>query len=148
MRLIDVDKLVLNYGGLSNINPYDVIAITRYFYDQIKAIPPINIPLMKWVNVKDKLPEPETEVLVMAVDNMGYATITTAMYEDGTKRTEDSKWVWDNYCAFEYDEERDTYIVSEGWWEHRHYNPDDVYNNPVDDHVTHWMPLPEPPKEG
>ncbi len=103
---------------------------------------------MEWISVNDRLPEPETEVLVMAVDNMGYATITTAMYEDGTKRTEDSKWVWDNYCAFEYDEERDTYIVSEGWWEYRHYNPDDVYNNPVDDHVTHWMPLPEPPKEG
>ena len=24
---------------------------------------------------------------------------------------------------------------------------DDVYNNAVDDTVTHWMPLPEPPKE-
>ena len=27
-------------------------------------------------------------------------------------------------------------------------NPDDVYNNPVDCAVTHWMPLPEAQEEG
>lgn len=48
---------------------------------------------------------------------------------------------------FDYDEENDQYLIPEGWWEYRHYNPDDVYNNAVDDVVTHWMPLPNPPKE-
>ena len=74
--------------------------------------------------------------------------ITTAMYEDGTIFTEDSVWNWsDIEYIGDYDEERDDWKISSGWWEGLHYNPDDVYNNVVDDEVTHWMPLPEPPKE-
>ena len=48
---------------------------------------------------------------------------------------------------FNYDEENDCCYIPEGWWEYRHYNPDDVYNNTIDDEVTHWMPLPEIPEE-
>ena len=44
----------------------------------------------------------------------------------------------------EYDEENDCYIISEGWWENRHFNQDEVYNNLIDDEVIAWMPLPEP----
>ena len=75
-----------------------------------------------WISVKDRLPECEKEVLIVT-DN---GIITTAMYEDGKMSTDDSAW---------------------NWWEYRYYNSDDVYNNCVDDKVTHWMPLPEPPKE-
>lgn len=49
----------------------------------------------------------------------------------------------DNYGT--YSEENDDYFVPKGWWENRQFTPDDVYNNPVDCAVTHWMPLPEPP---
>lgn len=44
MRLIDADKIVLDYGGLAHIHPYDFIGIAKYFADQIKAIPTITLP--------------------------------------------------------------------------------------------------------
>ena len=100
----------------------------------------------RWIPVKDRLPEAEKEVLILC--NRGRYTITTtAMYEDGTITTEDSEWNWNDASYFcEYDEENDRFIIPEGWWEYRHFNPDDVYNNAVDVPVTHWMPLPAPPK--
>ena len=94
-----------------------------------------------WISVKDRLPKPEEEVFIYTQNG----TVTTAIYEDGKMSTDDSIWCWYD-LDFVYDEENDTYLIPEGWWEYRHYNPDDVYNFAVDDVVTHWMPLPEPPK--
>lgn len=99
-----------------------------------------------WISVKERLPEPEVEVIVLAVSSNGYKTITTAMYEDGKTATDDSIWFWFE-MDFDYDEENEQYLIPEGWWEYRHYNPDEVYNNVVNDVVTHWMPLPAPPGE-
>lgn len=107
----------------------------------------------EWISVKDRLPEPETEVFIYAEVRrddkaIGHVT-TTAIYEDGTIHTEESIWNWDdiNYWGT-YDEETDDYIIPEGWWEERHYNDDDTRNLQVDDFVTHWMPLPKPPTKG
>ncbi|MCM1364943.1 MAG: DUF551 domain-containing protein [Faecalibacterium sp.] len=98
---------------------------------------------MNWISVKDRLPKPEEEVLVLAKSQRGYKTITTAMYEEGTMKVDDSAWNWED-IDFDYDEENDDYIIPCGWWEYRHYG--DALNYAVDDEVTHWMPLPEPPK--
>ena len=98
----------------------------------------------KWIPVSERLPEPETEVLVLARCYKNHI-VTTAMYEDGTKNTEDSNWWWETE-GFEYDEELDAHIIPEGWWEYKHYNGDEDHNYAIDDVVTHWMPLPEPPK--
>ena len=106
--------------------------------------------MTEWISVEDRLPEPEGEVFIFAIrngfDGQKYHIVTTAMYEDGTVSTDDSIWNWYD-LDFNYDEENDQYLIPEGWWEYRHYNPDDVYNCGVDDIVTHWMPLPELPKE-
>ncbi len=112
----------------------------------IKDAPAADVAPVGWVSVKDRLPKPETEVLAVCVRN-GYRFICPVIYEDGTELAQNSIWNWyelDNYGT--YSEENDDYFVPEGWWENRQFTPDDVYNNPVDCTVTHWMPLPEPPK--
>lgn len=75
-----------------------------------------------------------------------YLGITTAHYEDGNVFSEDSEWNWEDLPDWgTYDEERDDYRIPEGWWEYRHFNPDDDYNNKIDCPVVGWMPFP--PKE-
>lgn len=103
-----------------------------------------------WIPVTERLPDPETEVLITA--RRKYKSggcvdiITTALYEDGNMLECDSCWDWVDIDG-EYDEENDCYIIPEGWWEDRHFNPDEVYNNLADDEVIAWMPLPEPYRE-
>lgn len=54
-----------------------------------------------------------------------------------------AEWNWEDLSDWgTYDEERDDYRIPEGWWEYRHFNPDDVYNNKIDCPVVGWMPLP------
>lgn len=100
----------------------------------------------RWIPVAERLPKPETDVLAVCNRN-GYTFVIPAIYEDGKKLTRDSAWNWsDIYCYGLYDEETDDYYIPEGWWENRKFNPDDVYNNPVDCEVTHWMPMPDAPE--
>lgn len=112
--------------------------------------------LPKWIPVTKELPECEQEVLICTekklVGRDAYidSIVTPAIYEDGTMRENDSIWRWEDIDWAGWDEEEDCGIIPEGWWENRHFNPDDVYNNPVDRKVVAWMPLPEsykPPKE-
>lgn len=103
-----------------------------------------------WIPCSKKMPLVETEVFIVAKrkyrsGEVQYIT-ATAIYEDGTVLENDSCWRWENIDG-DWDEENDCYIIPEGWWENRHYNPDDVYNNAVDDEVIAWQPLPEPYKE-
>lgn len=98
-----------------------------------------------WVSVEDRLPEAETDVLI-ACDRNGYRFTCPAIYEDGKMLRQDSIWNWNDIESYDsYDEELDDYYIPEGWWENRQFNTDDVYNNPVDCSVTHWMPLPDAP---
>jgi len=114
--------------------------------EYVQNLPAADVAPVGWISVKDRLPEPETEVLAVCVRN-GYRFICPVIYEAGTTLTQDSIWNWyEVYNYGTYSEENDDYFIPEGWWEARHFTPDDVYNNPVDCAVTHWMPLPEPPK--
>lgn len=101
----------------------------------------------RWISVEDRPPEPETDVLIVCNRN-GYVFVTPAIYEDGKMLTQESAWNWSDIYGYGlYSEEDDDYYIPEGWWENRQFNPDDVYNNPVDCTVTHWMPLPGAPEE-
>lgn len=102
---------------------------------------------LRWIPVKERLPEPETEVLIVC-NRRGCRFVCPAIYEDGKMLTQDSDWNWtDLYDYGTYSEDDDDYFVPQGWWEDRQFTPDEVYNNPVDCEVTHWMPLPELPEE-
>ena len=92
-----------------------------------------------WISVEERLPECEKEVFIQTESGER----TTAIYEDGTIREEDSVWVWSELDG-EWDEERDCMIIPEGWWEYRHFNPDYVYNNIIDEKVIAWRHLSEP----
>ena len=112
-----------------------------------KDVPDTNVG--KWIPVSERLPDAETEVIVLAKRKFKGGDfryiITTALYEDGTVLENDSIWYWDDLDG-EWNEEEDCYIIPEGWWEFRHYNMDEVYNNAIDDEVIAWQPLPEPYK--
>lgn len=117
--------------------PYAVIECeTEEDYNALKQA------LQRWIPVAERMPECEKEVLIQTERGK----ITTAMYEDGKMSDDDSLWNWTD-MDFDYDEDTDTNYIPEGWWEHRHFNPDDVYNNTVDEAVICWMPLPESYKE-
>ena len=101
----------------------------------------------EWIPVTERLPEPETEVLIVC-KRRGCRFVCPAIYEDGKMLTQDSAWNWnDLYDYGTYSEDDDDYFIPQGWWEDRQFTPDDVYNNPVDCEVTHWMSLPELPEE-
>lgn len=47
-RLIDADAVILNYGGLVHISPYDFQGIAKYFAEQIAAAPTIDaVPVVR-----------------------------------------------------------------------------------------------------
>lgn len=99
-----------------------------------------------WIKCSENMPLPETEVLIVAKRKFKggdfYYIITTAIWENGTIREIDSCWNWYDIEG-EWDEEEDCYIIPEGWWEYKHYNTDECYNNEVDDEVIAWQYLPD-----
>lgn len=103
-----------------------------------------------WIYCSEKMPPVETEVYILTKRKYRSGDskyiCTMAMYEDGTVRENDSCWLWEEVDG-EWDEEEDCLIIPEGWWESRHYNPDEVYNNAVDDEVIAWQPMPEKPEQ-
>lgn len=112
----------------------------------------------RWIPCSERMPECEQEVLICTKKKMYISKnsglewyeepiITPALYEDGTMLEVNSKWRWEDIDYAGWDEEEDCGIIPEGWWENRHFNPDDVYNNIVDKEVIAWMPVPEPYRE-
>lgn len=116
--------------------------------DYIDATPTIVLEAdaQRWRNPETEPPKVETEVLVLVDCGKGYC-ITTAFYEDGTVSQYESVWQWEDVDDYGiYDEEEDLYRLPKGWWEYRHFTPEDALECPIDKPVVGWMPLP--PKEG
>lgn len=99
----------------------------------------------QWISVTDYLPKNEETVLICAEviynGNIINKKQTLAFHTDGKHTTEDSRYYW-NDDTFEYNETEDASVIPEGWWRVPHYTNT---LNIVDDFVTHWMKLPEPP---
>ena len=114
----------------------------------IETAPVIDLKNLQpvWRDPETDPPKVETEVLILYRNDIDGYSITTAHYEDGSVFLQDSVWYWEDLPDWgTYDEERDDYKIPKGWWEYRHFNPDEVYNNQIDRPVVGWMPLP--PKE-
>lgn len=101
-----------------------------------------------WISVKDRLPESGKYVIacceVRLMCGKRHRYVCDAFYAAPKSISSDG----DPYeTAIEYDEETDNYYLLEGWYEVI-YNWDEYSSITIEDFVTHWMPLPEPPKEG
>lgn len=96
-----------------------------------------------WRDPETDPPKVETEVLVLVDCGKGYC-ITTAFYEDGAVSQYESLWQWEDVDDYGiYDEEDDLYRLPKGWWEYRHFTPEDALECPIDKPAVGWMPLPE-----
>jgi hypothetical protein len=100
---------------------------------------------LKWTSVEDGLPVGKN-VLAYYKNSSNKGRIVKASYvarftEESTERD----WCdpYDEYC-----EEKDMYFLKEGWYELCE-NGNDEYNSWFihEGTVTHWMPLPDSPKE-
>ena len=94
-----------------------------------------------WIRVEDALPENDVHVLLSCKCGAGAYVCDgfhTEKFSTPTRFYED--------IDADYDEETDEYYLPEGWWEVIN-NWDDDSCVEIEDTVTHWMPLPEPPKE-
>ena len=108
------------------------------------------VTVKEWISVKDRLPENEQDVIICAKrrhysnQNCFIRIVAKAFYTDGKHDTEHTAYAWNNdYIDMEYDEENDAYLIPEGWWESIEYGEE---FSAVSDFVTHWMPMPQPPK--
>lgn len=142
MTLIDRDELL----------KHEVMIITKgnaAFHgvssSLIETTPVIDIKNLQpvWRDPETDPPKVETEVLVLVDCGKGYC-ITTAFYEDGTVSQYESLWQWEDVDDYGiYDEEDDLYRLPKGWWEYRHFTPEDALECPIAKPVVGWMPLPE-----
>lgn len=102
---------------------------------------------IRWIPVTERLPESGVHVLLCC--EIRSAGVVYKRYVcDGyyAKRYTEQTWNNSGDIACEYREEDDEYYLLEGWYEVIK-NWDDYNSIVIGDFVTHWMPLPEPPKE-
>lgn len=147
MRLIDADALLEKfnkktdiYTALTDEKTSQDFALYCHIADALDEMPTVG----GWISVKDRLPESGKHVLVCCeIRPSKKRYVCDGFY--ASKHNIASHYVEDDF-AYEYDEEADEYFLLEGWYEVIK-NWDEYSSIVIEDFVTHWMPLPEPPKK-
>ena len=106
------------------------------------------VTVQEWISVKDRLPENGVHVL-LCCEVHGYGGEIVGKYICDGYYAEANKIVAygaSSDYACDYSEEDDEFYLCEGWYE-TVKNCDNFNSVAVEDFVTHWMHLPEPPKE-
>lgn len=144
-----------SFGGVCTLREGEAAEYHKLFYDLLCQQEQER--KTKWISVKDRLPKTETRVLVFIhrhsnFTNKDYSIVTCGIYEDGKVNVEDSCWCCEDG---DYDEETDNTYVPKGWYEFHEYGNTEEdgigfigYDTYLEDTVTHWMPMPEPPGDG
>lgn len=137
--MIDEKKLIdeLKQSGMIADNEYG-----NAMLDMISSQPKVG----EWIPCSEKMPEHEKEVEI-TYTRKHYRTGKTlyltarAFYEDGTLTTEDSTFCWEEGADWEYVEEKEGYMIPEGWWESVSFSEE---FGAVDMPVIAWRYLAEP----
>lgn len=106
------------------------------------------VTVQQWISVEDELPESQKPVLVCAKDKtFGYKRVLKAAHV-GYHECSTEDYEWQEYeGGTEYDEEKDRFWIPECWYETNAIENNGNWLLCDDYEITHWMPLPEPPKE-
>ena len=94
-----------------------------------------------WIPVAERLPENNVHVLLSCRTYGGNKYVCDGFH---TEKFSTPTEFYEDIDA-DYNEETDEYYFPEGWWEVIK-NWDDYSCVAIEDTVTHWMPLPEPPE--
>ena len=146
-ELIDVNAFIRE--DLSFKDPESWYTVEEFIY-MLKRRPIVNSEFSQnWIPVTDRLPESEREVEITCTSrydsNSPIVYLTTrAFYEDGTLSTYESGYDWDYDDNLDYNEEKDIYIIPEGWYEAVNFG--DKFAK-LDEEVIAWMPIPKPYKK-
>lgn len=118
--------------------------LEQVLYD-IQHVPTLTQP-NEWISVEERLPKAEKEVRLSCITSNGYKYQCQGFYVPPGMHRDDSDYSWDWECCEQYDEDSGDYFVDPGWYESVH-NWDEYSAFGIADKVTHWMPLPAPPKK-
>lgn len=119
------------------------------FYEAVKRMAAGSSHSGEWIPCSERMPKNEENVEITYI-RKHYRTGETlyltgrAFYTDGTMTTEDSVYYWEDCDFWEHDEEKDAYIIPEGWWEYVSFGEKFAG---VNAEVIAWKPLTEPYKE-
>ena len=118
--------------------------------DALALIQQLEAQVPRWISVDERMPESEKPVLAVVQTNSSpvFKRITVLEHINAHEVNTEDNFDWHEYEGdTEYDAENDCYWIPECWYEVNVV--DDNPNWMLDDwwRVTHWMPLPEAPKE-